>query len=167
MNLENLINNLNDFINDHGNNNSHDNNDHNNNNINLYQCRDILNQYNGNDWTKYTKYCDNDYKRNLVYSNDKFKILILCWKSGQKAKIHDHPENGCLVKLLKGKLIEEIYKNNNGKIEYVKSKTIYVGDISYQQGKNGLHKIINPFGECAVSLHIYSPSNYKPFFYEK
>ena len=44
-------------------------------------------------------------------SNELFEIIIISWNYNQKSPIHNHPENGCLMKILKGSLTEEKYNN--------------------------------------------------------
>ena len=53
-----------------------------------------------------------------------------------------------------------MYNNNN----LIKVNKCCKNDISFQKGKNGLHNIINSNNET-VSIHIYSPPNYKPRFF--
>jgi cysteine dioxygenase len=138
--------------------------------VKLQELKSILKNYSGSDWKQYTKFCENGYTRNLVFRNKRFEILVLCWNKNQKSGIHNHPNGGCLVKLLKGfQLIEHSYKlEKDNKIKWLNSHNIRVGDISYQQGSSGLHNIVNPSKKhCAVTLHVYCPPNYKPDFFEK
>lgn len=130
----------------------------------------ILNMYCGDDWIKHENYTESRYCRNLVYRDDNIEVLILCWNSCQKSGVHDHPENGCIVKILKGKLIEEVYDRDSvGDICKTGENFIDASDnsrrTSYQRGKEGLHNIINPSENKAVTMHIYSPPNYRPKFY--
>ena len=134
--------------------------------IKLKNMIDIIKKYNGDDWEKHKQFCDNKYTRNLAFRNDKFEILIICWNKGQKSCIHDHPDNGCLVKLVKGCLVEECYSKINDKLTLVSTNNINKDDVSYQEGSDGLHRIINPsLDNCCVTIHIYSPPNYTPNFY--
>lgn len=121
----------------------------------------ILKEYNGSDWMKYERYSEISYTRNLVFRNDCFEIMVICWNSSQRSCIHDHPNNGCFLKVLKGDLIEENYKMIDGKATLVKTTELTGNSIAYQQGKTGIHRIINPH-DChqTVTLHIYSPPNY-------
>jgi len=53
------------------------------------------------------KYCffkDDKYSRNLVYKDEHFELLIVCWDSGQKAPIHGHEGEKCWMKVEKGSL---------------------------------------------------------------
>ena len=133
--------------------------------VKLRDTQDILINYKGDDWKKYLNFCKDGYTRNVAYRDDKIEILILCWSGLKESGVHDHPENGCIVRLLKGKLIEKIYKMDDGKLKFVNENTINKNSTSYQEGKKGLHSIGNPYNKCAVTIHVYSPPFYKPKFY--
>ena len=53
------------------------------------------------------------YTKNLVFRNDNFEIFVVCWSGKQGSYIHDHSENGCILKILKGRLTEYKYNVNN------------------------------------------------------
>lgn len=38
----------------------------------------------------YTFFRDDTYTRNLVYRDDMFEVMVICWRSGQKTTIHTH-----------------------------------------------------------------------------
>ena len=116
----------------------------------LFSSRKILCNYNEDDWKNYVIFDNNNYKRNLIYKNDLFEIILICWKKNQESPIHDHPENGCIFKVLQGSIIE-LKKNSK--------RTLNTYDIGYSIGKN-VHQI--KALEDAVSLHVYSPPNYIP-----
>jgi len=82
---------------------------------------------------------------------------LICWAPNQESGIHDHPDGGCLVKVLSGTLEE---------ITPLEGKTIHPGQYSYQCGKTGLHNIVNHGPQDAVTLHIYAPTKYTPKFYK-
>tara|TARA_Y100000780_G_scaffold231670_1_gene258031 strand:- start:6212 stop:6667 length:456 start_codon:yes stop_codon:yes gene_type:complete len=130
----------------------------------LKETIDIINKYNSDDWKEYCCFCNESYKRNLVFRNEQFEILILCWEKGQKSEIHNHPKNGCVLKILSGELLENVFDIQNDKLSLTKESTLKKDDISYMEGSNGLHSIEAIHN--TVSLHVYSPPNYSPkFFY--
>jgi len=88
-------------------------------------------------------------------------MIIICWNSNQSSKIHDHPDNGCLLKVLQGSLTEYNYKFNDNDLQIKNCNKLNVNDIGYQEGSTGLHKICNENNNKVISLHIYSPPNYK------
>lgn len=101
----------------------------------------------------YVQFNADNYYSNPLYRNDKFEIRLLCWKPSQETVRHVHPENGCLMKILMGRLIEEKHINNDT------VKNLYTkGDVSYTK-PNELH-ILKNSDKDSVSLHIYSPSGF-------
>jgi len=77
---------------------------------------------------------NNKYNRNTVYENENIEMVIISWNNNQKSGLHDHPKNGCLMKILDGELNEYIY---NEKLNLLKINNCKKGCISYQEGKNG------------------------------
>ena len=123
----------------------------------------LVSQYTGDDWKDYVHFSEDKYTRNLFKKNDNIEILIICWNKYQTSGIHDHLVNGCILKVLDGEINEYIYSKDDNKklLKIIKCKK---NSIGYQQGSNGLHNIIN-LDKKTVSLHIYSPANYKSTFY--
>jgi cysteine dioxygenase len=119
-------------------------------NKDLFSSRKILCNYNKDDWRNYVSFDNIHYKRNLVYKNDIFEIILICWKKNQESPIHDHPENGCIFKVLEGSIIE-LKKNS--------IRTLNINDIGYSIGKN-VHQI--KAIQDTITLHVYSPPNYIP-----
>ena len=130
--------------------------------IKLDKLDDILSQCQGKDWTNYANVSDVCYKRTLVKRNDLIEIIVIGWNIKQKSPIHDHPENGCLVKILKGSLTESTFDD---KLKLIKSQKLEKNGISYQESNKILHKIENLTNNPAFSLHIYSPPNHKTKYY--
>ena len=121
----------------------------------------------------------NEYNKYFIYSSDIFDIILIKWNKNCQSKIHDHPNKGCLLKILSGKLCEEVYDDKLNKIEsnILRSKldlapnrtsvlthvVLEKSEISYRIGNKILHKIIA--FEDTYSLHIYIPGRYKPNYY--
>jgi cysteine dioxygenase len=125
------------------------------------KIKNILETYLELDWIKFIKLNENDYNRNLVYQNNFFEIFIITWNINQKAKIHNHAENGCWLKLLQGQIKEDIYDD---KINIITSNILSQNCISFMKDDIGLHSIQN-IGDIAVSLHIYSPINHRTHYF--
>jgi Cysteine dioxygenase type I len=90
---------------------------------------------------------------NTLYRTDKFEIRFICWKSLQKTPRHPHPENGCLMKILTEKRIEEKFINTRSiKTVYKKEEVGYI--------KASKSHILENSDTDSVSLHIYSPSGF-------
>ena len=109
--------------------------------------------YNICNWEKFMKFNNKTYCRNRIYKNDLFEIVLITWRPGDCSKLHSHPENGCIMKLLKGTLYETIVSNQNKTI----NNQYHTKDVSYIDDKKGRHIISNLSDKLSVSLHLYSP----------
>ena len=130
---------------------------------NLKSHINLLKQYNGTDWKNYVRFSDHSYHREIIFRNELFDILIISWKQGQQTKIHDHPDHGCLMRVLQGKLCENIYLNKNG-LTLIGSNIIDTDNIGHREGSSIIHNIKSL--NDTVSLHIYSPGYYVPKLYD-
>lgn len=117
----------------------------------------IVKNYHGNDWRQYIQFNNNTYNRIRLhdFSNSKFEIYIISWKPEQMSPIHDHSENGCIMKVLGGVLMETLYDYN---LVPLNETIINKNFVSFIDNHIGLHKI--EALEYSVSLHVYSPPNY-------
>lgn len=112
---------------------------------------------------KYIKFDNNTYSKNLYISTNKYDIFYICWRKHQKSMIHDHPDNGCLLKIISGKLRETKYLNSNMTI--LEENILKRDDVSYLEGKHVIHQI--EALDDTISFHIYSPAKYKSTCYKK
>ena len=117
----------------------------------------LVKGYNGDDWKQYVNFSTKKYTRNLVYQNDLFDIYIICWNNKQESPIHDHADNGCVMKILQGRLIQELFDHN---IKSTIKMPIFINQVTYIDNDIGYHKIINTDIQT-VSLHIYSPPSHQ------
>ncbi len=116
-------------------------------------------------WVSFT---EAKYARNLIYKNENFEILCICWKPGQRSSIHDHTGSNCGAVVMQGTCRESFYecKDPSKKCASPKraSVTCEVGAIMCS-GPGDIHRIENPTEQNLVSIHIYSPPlvNYVEF----
>ena len=77
--------------------------------------------------------CKN-YTRNLVSTdNETYTLLLLCWNPGKQSPIHDHPCDGCWVRVVEGSVVETRYeKNDNDNSLSVTSVDTYEGVSNIQ-----------------------------------
>lgn len=113
------------------------------------------------EWSKYA-YWSNElpYTRNLIATDNKnYTLLLLCWGAGYESRIHDHPCDGCFVKVLKNSIKESRYKlAADGDVVLYNEAVAGPGMVTHMHDSMGLHKISNP-DPCAgaVTLHLYTP----------
>jgi len=132
-------------------------------NTDFFSLRNVLNSYNSYDWENYVVYDENKYCRNKIYSDNTLEIFIIAWLPNQKANIHDHSENGCWLKVLRGRLTEKKFDENLNFIE-INYLNDFNNNISFMENKIGFHSIENNSDSYAITLHIYSPPNHKTNF---
>lgn len=123
------------------------------------------------------------YTRNLVDEcNGNANLLVLCWNPGKKSPIHCHSSAHCIMKILSGRLVEELYEwpedsqsmvpapatrdnltpmrtaEQEKSMNLRKITTLHRDDVTYISDRLGLHRIGNPSdSEIAISLHLYTP----------
>ena len=121
----------------------------------LFRYELFLRRYNSPDWNNFVNYQKiNEFQKNLVHRDLDFEIFLINWPIDYQSKIHNHSENGCLLKVLKGNLLENIYHPN---LELLDSKKRYTNQISYLDDSIGYHSVQNIDKTNSVSMHIYSP----------
>ncbi len=128
----------------------------------LHGHQDLLMKYNDLDWEYYKSFSHKKYKKNLVYRNDNYEIFIICWSPGQFSPIHNHPENGCIFKIIEGEMSEYRYNIN---LDLIELNNLTKDSIGYID-KFGTHKMYNESNKTVVSLHIYSPPNFNAKIYK-
>lgn len=132
------------------------------NKIDFINVDKILIKYNGEDWIKYIKIDNNYYFKNKIFGNNNFEIYIITWNKNQNAPIHDHSSNGCWLKVLDGKLLEQKYSKE---LKLISTNILKKDDISYMDNTLGYHSISNNYDNITVTLHVYNPPNHKTKFF--
>jgi cysteine dioxygenase len=127
----------------------------------------------------YIYFDDRMYTRNLIYRDDLFEIMAICWEPGQKTAVHthngqicwmipqwgdlgvvdyrwlgcDHPENQNVVGL------DCLAGSDHTKLEIVRETEACAGGLVITADKlQTIHRLYNlsETRERAVSIHIYS-----------
>lgn len=108
------------------------------------------------------------YTRNLIFKNERFEMMAICWNNGQVSKIHNHADQMCWMTVPVGKLRGQNFRavEIDEAKGFCKLETTDNFDLSdcltaKVELEEPIHQILNlpEFDEPAVSLHIYS----KPF----
>jgi cysteine dioxygenase len=104
----------------------------------------------------YVQFNEERYSRNLVYKNEDFECLVLCWRPGQRSPIHDHANSICAVYTLNGLLSADNYKKtSNGYIRADYSEDFRPGDVLTIQTTE-IHQVSNLQDSTElISLHFY------------
>lgn len=114
------------------------------------------------EWGKYALFePTKNYTRNLIASdNETFTLLLLCWNPGKESPIHDHPCDGCWMRVCRGKVRETRYEINGvtDKMD-VTFDEVYEDDApAFIKDSMGYHKVGNPSMSIpAITMHLYCP----------
>jgi cysteine dioxygenase len=108
------------------------------------------------------------YTRNLIFKDELFELLALCWERGQASRIHNHRDQQCWMAVPIGTLqvqdfrvLERDPQRKTCRLEPSRSYPITPAQPAEVDANEPVHQVLNlaKFGGRAVSLHIYS----KPF----
>lgn len=127
--------------------------------------------------SRYVHWHDSMYTRNLIYRNDLFEVMAVCWQKGQKTVLHTH--NGQLGWMMVNRGVAEVTnfkwnrcnasegQNQNGLDCLAGATELDLARESVEQcGRNGhvntidrvrtIHRVAVVGEEPVVSVHIYS-----------
>ena len=115
--------------------------------------------------TRYFHWSPDYYTRNLIYKDDRFEIMAICWEQGQASAVHNHSDQKCWMMVPVGRLtgqnfaVDEIDESKS----YCKLRETDRFELSdclaaKVELEEPIHQILNlaEYAERAVSLHIYS-----------
>lgn len=114
---------------------------------------------------RYLFFSSASYTRNLIFKNDLFEVLALCWEVGQVSRIHNHRDQQCWMAVPVGQLKNQNYRvldhdqeKKTCRLEPSQSFLITSSSPLEVDPHEPVHQVLNlaEFGERAVSLHIYS-----------
>lgn len=117
---------------------------------------------------KYCFFSKGNYTRNLIFKNELFECMTICWEIGQSSRIHNHRDQNCWMSAPVGRLKVQNFRveakdPSHGTCRIVPTE-IYEMNASHPVHVNPLepvHQVLNlaEFQQRAVSIHVYS----KPF----
>jgi len=124
----------------------------------LRELRDWFQKLEVDHWPNRVAFRKNNYNRISLINCEAYELLLLCWNPAQASDFHSHPSKGCLVKILEGRLEDELKTGENESQfrSHIKNDVLYISD------KMGQHRMFNAQEENAVSLHLYAPGGYQP-----
>src|SRR5215207_4956382 len=117
---------------------------------------------------KYLKWSPDFYTRNLIYKDERFEMMAICWESGQVSKIHNHSNQQCWMTVPLGRLKGQNFAvdgidESSGFCRLYETDSFELSDClaAKVELEQPIHQILNlaEYGQRAVSIHIYS----KPF----
>jgi len=129
--------------------------------ISAIQFLPALRLFEINDNSEIKNFINNPETNHVIVQNDLIKIVLIRWEPGDECNIHGHAERGCVFKVLEGKIVEKRFSTDNDQKQLAQG-TYEKDNIAYIDDLMGLHCVGNPFSEPAITLHMYTPGNYKP-----
>ncbi len=117
---------------------------------------------------KYLFWSSEFYTRNLIFKDDRFEMMAICWEPGQVSRVHNHCEQRCWMTVPIGRLkgqnfAVETIDESTGFCKLRETDTFELAEClaAKVELEEPIHQILNlpEYDDRAVSIHIYS----KPF----
>lgn len=112
----------------------------------------------------YTFFSAERYTRNLIFKNDLFECLAMCWDIGQSSAIHNHNDKLGWIYLTGGRLFVQNYcvqardpVQRTCQLIASNSVELHAEEAADVDREHGVHKVCNlpGFQERAISVHVY------------
>ncbi|HEY9898304.1 MAG TPA: cysteine dioxygenase family protein [Pantanalinema sp.] len=105
------------------------------------------------------QFCPDAYARNLLFKNDLFEAVCMCWQDDQRTSVHNHGRSFGMVVIVEGRMREEIFR----RVEGDRLALAHTRDLQPDSGIAGapvemIHRLGNAGGPGSrlVSLHFYA-----------
>lgn len=111
------------------------------------------------DFTGLVEFDDHQYRRNLVRRGEFYQALLLCWRSGHRTPIHNHPGAVGGVRVLQGIATETLFEFAPcGLVKPSCSRDLPTGGVVTLKDPY-VHQVSNlqAKGDDLITLHVYSP----------
>src|SRR5438128_4155753 len=114
---------------------------------------------------KYCYFSKGSYTRNLIFRNDLFECMTVCWEVGQRSRIHNHRDQNCWMSAPIGQLRVQNYSVDRRDAAHGTCKIIptdtYDLDAAHPAYVNPIepvHEVMNlaEFNQRSVSITDYT-----------
>jgi cysteine dioxygenase len=115
--------------------------------------------------TKYMFWDPDFYTRNLVYKDERFEMMAICWEKGQVSRVHNHSGQKCWMTVPVGKLQGQNFAvaeldESRGYCKLIETDTFCLSEClaAKVELEEPIHQVLNlqEYDQRAVSIHIYS-----------
>ncbi len=96
------------------------------------------------------------YARTPIYKDENLEVVVICFSQGQTSSVHDHQGSSCVIRVVKGNMLEQLFEDKGEKFEFVSNHYLAAGDVSGLDGE-AIHQISNMDKNGTVLLNFYSP----------
>lgn len=106
-----------------------------------------------------------NYTRNLIFKNDVFEVMAICWEIGQASRIHNHRDQNCWMAVPVGRLRVQNFRveardpaRGTCRLRPTDSYDMDPDNPGVVQPHEPVHQVLNlpEFGQRAISIHVYS-----------
>lgn len=114
----------------------------------------------------YLFFSGHHYTRNLIYKDDLFELILVCWDVGQSSQIHNHDGQLCWMAIPSGRLRVQNFRiaEQDARTRFCRVEPTDFFDLGCQltaaevDPEEPVHQVLNlsEFGSRALSLHVYS-----------
>ena len=105
-----------------------------------------------------------NYGRNVIYSSERFEVIVLNLPPFTETPIHDHGESFCCVKIIKGTVHNRIFEISSPQPTLIREEK-YITDDYFTVTTDQIHSMYNPANEALITFHIYTPPIQNNQFY--
>ncbi len=97
------------------------------------------------------------YTRTTIYRDARLEVVVICFAEGQTTSVHDHQGSNCVIRVLRGKILENHFVPAGEKqLDLLGSHYLQPGDVSGLDGRQ-IHQLCNLDNGGTVLLNFYSP----------
>src|SRR5262245_19918064 len=96
------------------------------------------------------------YTRLPIYRDDDIEIVVICFAAGQTSSVHHHQGSNCVIRVVRGKVLECLFKPEGQTLVLDYHHYLHPGEISGLDGRQ-IHQLSNVDPAGTVLLNFYSP----------
>ena len=110
----------------------------------------------------YIQFQEAHYARNVLYRDDKFEAICLCWEPGQGTAVHNHGGSYGVVYVFEGALTVDAYQRVDDESDPDRAELQCVVTCHSPAGTllldrvGSTHRLVNRGDRKAISLHFYA-----------
>ena len=102
------------------------------------------------------RYSAEPYTRVPIYRDDEIEIVVICFAAGQTSSVHHHQGSNCVIRVVRGKVLECLFKHVGKTLQLDYHHYLHPGEISGLDGEQ-IHQLSNVDPAGTVLLNFYSP----------
>lgn len=95
------------------------------------------------------------YQRKVIFNKNGVEAVLITWPAGSQSFFHDHGKSSGVVRILSGKVKEEVYSKKTKK--FLRESIFKKGGVCLET-PDIIHRMSNPFKSEAISIHLYAPN---------